>query len=234
MGSSVTDTEAYRAVCLRAATDPEAFATFRDDPVYAPVVAISPEIGQECLARANPEIAALIPQDDPTFCRYAWQLTRMLDLFGPLKGMRVLEIGGGFGGMAWLLSTYCEPASYTIVDLPEVTRLQRRWLSQKREIGERLGVSWIPSDSPRERGPEVDLLISTWAFSELVPDWQRHYAKLYLAHAKRGYMECNFVQHCLGPDAVQALVPGSVWIPDDPPTHPLNRTLVWGLRDAQR
>jgi hypothetical protein len=73
-----------------------------------------------------------------------------------------------------------------------------------------------------------DLVVSTFAFSELKPETAMTYANQYLHEVRRGWMICNF----LAPDQLHAeelnvMLPGR-WLPETPETHVTNKVRVWG------
>lgn len=108
---------------------------------------------------------------------------RLVELFGSLNGKHIIEIGGGYGGQAKVICDNCTPSRYTIIDLPEVTDLQRRFLKdypvECRTTP--LGNDWFCLS--------VDLVISNYALSE-IPD-NRVYMKAIVHNAIHGYITCN-------------------------------------------
>lgn len=204
--TSLTDTRAYRDFCARAAADPDVYATFREAPEYRDILAVTPEQGGQYRALLNYDPGT----DDPVMLRYHVQAQEIRRLFAPLGD--VVEIGGGFGGLASLLAPEC--SRYEIVDLPEVRALQNVYL-------ERFGISTTPIAGG------IDVLISCYAFSELAPLVQHEYRNAYLSRARRGYMVCNFIRSDVTPELLEAMVPRSRWLPEHPLTHPDNRVLVW-------
>jgi len=234
MTSSLTDTEEYRSFCARAALDPAVFQTFRRQREYEHVVYVGQDDGGRYLARLDlldlVEAASTIGDPrmvdyptspvplDPVMVRYYHDRQEIRRYFGDLSGMSVLEIGGGFGGLARLLAP--EVRSYAICDLPEVRALQDAYL--RRCPGR-------PSVHEPRPGHPYHLIVSTFAFSELRPATQYRYMIDYVRHAKRCWMICNFLTDSLGPDQLLPLMPeGARWEPETPETHVSNRVLVWG------
>jgi hypothetical protein len=89
-----------------------------------------PEVGAAYGVEAG---GRLITHDSPDQINAAMRLRKAIEMFlserdGPL---RVVEIGGGYGGMAyWFVSSFERLASYTIIDLPVVNVIQGYFLSQ--------------------------------------------------------------------------------------------------------
>jgi hypothetical protein len=225
--TSNTDKPGYREFCALAARDPEVFATFRQHPAYVKVLRTTRENGQRYLNQltARPYLATDLTGGplrfdygewlDPVMIRYYHHRQEVWRLFGDTTKFHILEIGGGFGGFARLFDS----GVYSILDLPEARQLQDTYLQAVCGHG-------VRSATP---GRTYDLVISTYAFSELNRDVQMAYARDYLAWAPRGWMIYNFINpSALRADEVLALFPGSRWEAEDPLTDPLNRVLIWG------
>jgi hypothetical protein len=98
-----------------------------------------------------------------------------------LTGRRVVEIGGGWGGLCAVIHALSRPAGYVIVDLPSVLAAQQRALGL---MGIR-GVTFS-TDAAELHG---DLLISDYAFSELTGEAQEQYGQYFHKFA-HGAMMC--------------------------------------------
>lgn len=103
--------------------------------------------------------------------------TGLLDRNSPrcLKSRaRILEIGGGYGGLAHLLRTAIGTVEYTIVDLPESLIYSAMYLSACFEDGFR----FIPNYRFRElAGERFDLVINTLSMSEMSEKQVRAYCR---------------------------------------------------------
>lgn len=121
--------------------------------------------------------------------RYLFELSLLEQGFGgPVSGLHILEIGGGYGGMAATIATAYgrDVASHTIVDLDVVGALISKY-------AERLGTHTIRHISPTdETHINSDLLISFFCLSEQKKWVVDDYAAKYIAHAKRGYVQLNY------------------------------------------
>lgn len=164
----------------------------------------------------------------PVTLRYLKVVSDLERIFGDLTGMRVVEIGGGYGGQARLLLERWAVASYTIVDLEPVLWLARRYLSTS---GDYPSVSFLaPGDI---EAATIDLCISNYAFSELRRDVQSAYAELLVSPARRGYITCNFISALHDVDSwskaeLARLHTPSRWQSEDPETYAGNAVLIWG------
>lgn len=207
MTTSRTDRPEWRDFCKQAAVNMNGF---RQAPELNDVLGVSRELGRKY------RLALDLPpgyDDDPLFCRYLHQAHELRRRFG-LAGKRIVEIGGGYGGLAAVVAAECD--AYEIVDLPEARRLQNAYLARQEIQLTTVG------------GP-FDLLVSCYAFSELVPEVQREYAAAYLARADAGYMICNFLGGSLSPAQLLALAPkGARYEAERPQSHPDNLVMIWG------
>ena len=136
---------------------------------------------------------------------YWAHLGNIIEYIGALDGLRIVEIGGGYGGLAMLINK-CRPACYHIIDLPEVCELQRRYLA-----GSQVECFTEPT------GQDYDLVISNYALSE-IPD-NKLYIDEVLRRSKHGYITCNT-------DLVKLDWPHQK-LPDIPGERKTNYVLVW-------
>jgi hypothetical protein len=237
-------------VCERAAHDPVRFADFKRDPDYVRILEhVTCELGArylECALAIQPSLRERLPEfgrnDElgsprlcdygthgpfsPTTLRYVKVLADLARLFGPLDGMRVVEIGAGYGGQCFVVSTVSEPASYVLVDLEPCLELQRTYLAALGIEAEFMRAEDLPAEA------EYDLVVSNYAFSECTGQVQRHYVERVLTCSKRGYMTMNWINpgdfRSLSRDDLTTTLPGARWLPEEPRTAPTNEILVWG------
>lgn len=204
--------DAYLKVCKDAAEDDSVFAVFKSLPAYrkilehanykqgefyynrVPIVYGYNLVGDDFFTSndkyGNPERFqygdVLI---SPTTLQYIYVYNRLETLFGSLKGLNIIEIGGGYGGQCKIIHDYCHPGQYTIVDLEEPGLLQEKYLSK-------FGIQAnIVSPHFAERGRPCDLVISNYALSEIIEPFQTNYVRAILLHAKHGYITCNGIIH---------------------------------------
>jgi hypothetical protein len=108
-------------------------------------------------------------------------------LFKSLAGLRILEIGGGYGGQCAIIARRFDVASYDILDLPETAALARRFLATA-GIAQARCLSDISALQP-----SYDLLISNYAFSELSDALRVGYRETLVPRCARGFMMWNRV-----------------------------------------
>jgi hypothetical protein len=126
--------------------------------------------------------------------RYVYMAAQMLSIFGPQTGWRVVEIGGGYGGLARLLLLSQALERYVIIDIPAMLQLQRFFLSQALPAEAFAKVEFMDAftlDWARLRSTEWDLCISTFALSEHERATQLRYLEEVVGRSRRAYLMNN-------------------------------------------
>ena len=108
--------------------------------------------------------------------------------------LKILEIGGGYGGQCWMLHVIAPIygliiESYSIVDLSDVCRLQERYLNT-------LGVDGFQCITTEEveahlSGKDYDLLVTNYSRVELPADLQEFYMDAVMPRASHGFLIWN-------------------------------------------
>ncbi len=109
--------------------------------------------------------------------QYIAVLANLIELCGTLDGLRIAEVGGGYGGQCRTVLDVFKPKCYHIVDLLEVLELQCRYISDYP-----VGALLLPPPD------NYDLFISNYALSE-IPN-NTAYIEL-ASRCKHGYITCN-------------------------------------------
>lgn len=236
--------------------------TFKSDPGYRTVLEhVTPEHGQRLLnwaLAAEPNIndrlaAAIARRNDvygqpvkhdgysPSNWRYLAQAVRVwqyIDSIG-LGSVHIVELGGGYGGLALYVDAlkhlYQTPLrSYTIVDLPEATRLQAAYagaLDLPIRVANGLSLRDLYDLRPEAY---TNFLISAYAFSEFDQRTRDWYENWLLHWCDYGIMWWNFPEPVMGDDGRQY---GGPVYPfhhspltiedDDPPIYPGHKIVRW-------
>lgn len=136
---------------------------------------------------------------------------------------RIVEIGAGFGNLAYSLRAAVGPVDYTIVDLPESLIYSSIWLSTvlPEEVSTlaqpgtplaapRAGVTFLANHMIGEFLPqlgEVDLVINTMSLSEMSAQQIEHYGRAarQLIAARGVFYEQNYVEPGVQTDLVPIL-----------------------------
>ena len=147
MKTSSSDNGLYPSFCESASTENKVFKCFRSNTIYKSVVeTVSEDDGKDYLTKAlnktpflkkslnkfatSENVGSPFTFDHkktwfsrsqkiaPTTARYIKNLSDLINLFGSLEGMRIAEIGGGYGGLCKIISDQFNFESYTLFDLP--------------------------------------------------------------------------------------------------------------------
>lgn len=196
----------YLKVCNEAANNDHIFNTFRRSQPFRLIVENSPlKSGQEYSELIRQKFPWLLAYMDkfllsdkigdpqlytidgvdisPSTLRYIKTLGDLHHFFGSIDGMRITEIGGGYGGLCKIIHDVYKPASYSIFDLREVLKLQEKFLS-KYNVSPELYPSPVYNES--------DLVIAMYSWSELSSDLQVEYLDQVIKNAKNCYIMLNY------------------------------------------
>lgn len=124
---------------------------------------------------------------NPAVVRYLFELCILEHTFGSdFSNMHVIEIGGGYGGLAATMMMAHAMAKYSIVDFEIVGQLIH-------EHAHRSGAPLAHIIKSTNKVPVAsDLLVSFFCISEQTRRVVDRYIQLYVAHAKRGYLQLNY------------------------------------------
>ena len=206
----------YLAACVEAVENDEAFANFKSNPKYKTILEhvlkeqgqcylnICREMNDEAVDAnielfkendkignperfAYPDIKGTI---SPTTLRYMKNTFEMALMMDGAEISKVVEVGGGYGGLCRVLSKVCDFDEYILIDLPEVSALQRKYLDQFPDLKDK--VKCIPTTDLAEI-TDVDLFISNYALSECDLESQMAYFQCIVQHSKYAYIIYNLV-----------------------------------------
>jgi cyclopropane fatty-acyl-phospholipid synthase-like methyltransferase len=120
-----------------------------------------------------------------TGCRYLKIMAECVNLYGSLNGMKILEIGGGYGGLARMILNVFPDVQYMLLDFPETMDLQKRF------VGRELPCYNCEAES-FSNVPTVDLLISSYAFSEVSAAGRSKFVPV-ISEASHGYFVWSII-----------------------------------------
>ncbi|MFH2205111.1 MAG: putative sugar O-methyltransferase [Elusimicrobiota bacterium] len=260
-GTSITDTPRYRDFCARAAQD-KSFARFRADPICRLFIENNnSDEGRYYLQamldgaphyknfldkfRTNDKFGgggAFVYGKNgrfaPTTLRYAKYLSDCERHFGALDSRRVVEIGGGYGGLCKLFFDRFDLARYYLVDLPETLALARRYLCAT--LGEETVIGKIIFVNAKDNAALTrhlkmdffDLAVSTLAFSECAREMQKTYIDFVFNKSTYGYLVMNALSGAFGIDShsdaeVQGRLFKTVEAEEDPGWWWDDRVTIW-------
>jgi len=122
----------------------------------------------------------------PTLFRYVKVLSDLKKHFESLDGMNIIEIGAGNGGQCNIISKLFQHKSYTIVDLEDVMKLQKKCL----DLLKTPNVNFKKMEE-LEDDAQYDLVISNYAFSEIPMELRDLYIEKVLSKSSKGYLTMN-------------------------------------------
>lgn len=125
----------------------------------------------------------------PSTVRYIKNASDILRKFGKIDdGCKLVEIGGGYGGLAKTISSVISYGSYTLIDQPEVNLLSKKYIGKFASINKHH--HWM-NCYEMDDIYDIDLLISNYAVSELSIDSQQEYYDKVIRNADRIYITYN-------------------------------------------
>jgi len=219
MKTSSSDNNSYPNFCHLASQDDEVFKSFRSNQIYKSVVETvreedginyfqiacsrsamvkqnvkyflnSDKVGNPDLISVKTSLFSRKYKISPTTARYTKNLSDLIFLFGDLSGLRIAEIGGGYGGLCKIINDLFDFESYTLFDLPQCLALSKKFL----DVFDLKNISYFTNQSLTSIG-KFDLVISNYAFSELHGNIQESYFNNILSKTPLGYLTCNFKTH---------------------------------------
>ena len=95
----------------------------------------------------------------PSTLRYVRNALDISYFFGEGELNKIVEIGGGYGGLCKTISCLCDFDEYHLYDIEPASKLQEKYLSK-------FGIKAVHHSVPEET-KDIDLLISNYAYSEL-------------------------------------------------------------------
>ena len=211
--TSITDDiSSYKQLCLEASVSDEVFTDFRRQFIYRDVVETVPcSLGSKFtkyIMKTHPNLLTqfeLFRKTDlygapityqyiqpfgnisPCTLRYIAIAGDIAKLFNFSRPPKVVEIGGGYGGQCFVMNIVSPFSKYTIIDLPEVLPLQKKYL----DLQAIKKVDFLPYDF-ESIDKDYDLVISNYAFSECSDEYQSKYFHEVVKHSKCGYLTINF------------------------------------------
>jgi hypothetical protein len=205
----------YLETCRSAVEDDEVFAKFKSIQGYKNILEhVTPRQGTEYLQIAIEMAGDALLENlesfkendtigtpdrfsypetgkiSPTTIRYIKNVFEMATLLGDAPISRVVEVGGGYGGLCKTLSVVCDFDEYILVDLPEAVAVQKKYLKNFPELYAKC--KFVSCDDVEEvKG--VDLFISNYALSECDYDTQVNYYDKLISNSKFAYIIYNLV-----------------------------------------
>lgn len=249
--TSISDDNIYPDFCKSAYENDSVFNTFRSNPKYLQILEhVSEFEGQQYLnivKRDNPNLLNHVEKFktsdsvgspnkrqfeigyfSPTTIRYIKVLSDLINQFGDLSGLDIVEIGCGYGGQAKIIMDVFNVKSYTLIDLKDALDLSKKYLTN---VG--VDMSKIVFKTMAElEVSEYDLFISNYAYTECDKNVQLEYFDKTIAKTKKGYITANFINDIFNLDYLKkeellSMINNSYLIEEEPKTHAKNVIILW-------
>ena len=233
----------YLQVCRLAAQSSDYLNTFKSHPAYRHVLEhVSEDEGQKYLdeiqidymdkldeVKQNDSLGGPVTYDydkvgniSATTLRYIKNTSDIITKFGNSFDS-IVEIGGGYGGLCKVLSSFIKFEQYLLLDLEECNLLSRKYLSNFD-----LPTMSYRSEEIDEIDENFDLLISNYAFSECHKDVQLDYIERFVKKSNNFYMMHNNFHLELG------TIPHEQFIEIMSDTHDVEWSNEHGIHDAPK
>ncbi len=165
----------------------------------------------------------------PTTLRYIKVLCDLMSLSNTLDGMRICEIGIGYGGQCRVINSVFKPSSYSLVDINSVLMLAQRYLDNF-ALSTRLEFKTMNE----LEYSKYDLVISNYAFSELPREIQDVYIQKIILGSSKGYLTFNELNpeyyNSYTREELINVIPNSRITAEIPLTDPKNCIITWDYR----
>ena len=248
--TSLSDNEKYPNFCLQAANNLRIFSSFRQNRIYRQILEhVSKKKGQlylDTIVKIRPDLIneiekikandiygkpslaeyEIIGKICPSTLRYTKVLADLLNMFHSLDGLKIAEIGVGYGGQCRVINSICKPDEYTLIDIKPALRLTQCYLD-----GYVLSSSLKYKTMNELTKLDYDLFISNYAFTELRREIQDVYLERVILNSKCGYITYNDINpeefRAYKKDELIKIIPNSYIIEEIPRTHERNCIIVW-------
>ena len=113
-----------------------------------------------------------------------------------LPHLDIVEVGGGYGGLCLALHHFADKysvtiRSYTIIDLPEPSRLQKLYISQ---MNPSITIDFVNASTFGADIPKTNMfLISNYCFSEISDRFQKEYIAKLFPKVSHGFITWNWI-----------------------------------------
>jgi hypothetical protein len=208
------DAKEYIDICNKILEDDEVFSNFKVLPEYNVILEhVDFELGQKYFDHIQ-EVGKEIYDENldqflendlignpkqfvygggkisPTTLRYIKNCLDLSSICENEEISKVVEIGGGYGGLCKTLSVLCDFDEYINVDLSEGLKVQEKYLKNFSKIYSK--IKFIPCER-LDSISDIDLLISNYSLSELDIQSQLNYYDKVIKNSKIVYITYNLM-----------------------------------------
>ena len=132
-----------------------------------------------------------------TTLKYAYNALEIIDFVKDQSIKKIIEIGGGYGGLSVILSGLLDFETYTLIDLPEACKLIDKYISNYENLNNKINsLSCFEIDNFNFEN--TDLTIAINSLSECNLDFQLKYFNSVISKSKYSYVIRNlYSQKCV-------------------------------------
>ena len=245
--TSISDNGQYPTLVNEAVINENIFNTFKRHPWYTPILEhVNYDDGIKYLDiirkeydfllknidkyKTNDNIGSPVKYDfglgemSATTLRYIKVLGDLTKQFNDLNGLDVVEIGCGYGGQCKIILDTFDVKSYTIIDLPIVLELIKKYLTRLNINMDKIIFKDITTLNDDEK---YDLFISNYAYTECSDDIRDIYFKKVISKSNMGYLTANFLSPDVLEQEIMSRVKNSFKIKEEPHTGDGNVIIIW-------
>ncbi len=246
--SSISDNGQYPIIVQEALNNEILFNSFKRHPWYTPILEhVSYDDGLKYLDIIEKEYVFLLKNFEkyktndvignplmynygtfgdmsPTTLRYVKVIGDIINNFGSLDGLDIVEIGCGYGGQSKIIFDTYNIKSYTFIDLPVVLELTKKYLERLNLDMSKMIFKDINSLTGEEK---YDLFISNYAYTECSDVIREKYFNFVLKNSKMGYLTSNMLSPELMDTEIIGRIPNCEKIKERPHTGDGNFIIIW-------
>jgi hypothetical protein len=132
-----------------------------------------------------------------TTLKYSYNALEIIDFLKEFSPKKIVEIGGGYGGLSVILSGLLDFESYTLIDLPETCKLIDKYISNYENLNDRIkSLSCFEIDTFDFENTDITIAINS--LSECDLDFQLKYFDSVISKSKYSYVIRNlYSQKCV-------------------------------------
>lgn len=123
----------------------------------------------------------------PNTLRYILVLAEIEKYIGSLDNKKIIEIGSAHGGQCYVISKHFNFKSYTLIDMPEVIELSKKYISLLKTKNVKY------NDINNVVSKKSDLVISNFALSELDDTGINFYFEKIISKTENFYITTNII-----------------------------------------
>jgi len=207
----------YILKCKKFLENEEEFSNFRRDSDYGKILSGDPKIVGELAIKSiksfdqfqfllnnlseikkndsvgNPYIYEYdqLGEINPSTLKYSNTVVEIKSFIGDFVPKKIVEIGGGYGGLCRIFSAFYDFEEYIIIDLPDAVKLAEKYLNHFPELNGRVKYISCEEFSNYDSIENVDLFIADSSIAECDLETQNLYRDKVAKNSQYAYVAWN-------------------------------------------